>query len=96
MKVISQNNTLAEFQEEFLARFEKHLPNSSPTYPNFVLFSYSAHLLIKETEKLLNDYQEGDAEMDLEKLKLLVFRTRQCLDKVVPDLKQFYYPVEKE
>ena len=91
-----QNTEQSEIQKETISKLEKHLPNSSPTYPNFVLFSYSAHLLIKETEKLLNDYQEGDAELDMEKLKLFVLRTRQCLDKVVPELKQFHYPAEKE
>jgi len=91
-----QNAEQSEIQKETISKLEKHLPNSSPTYPNFVLFSYSAHLLIKETEKLLNDYQEGDAELDMEKLKLFVLRTRQCLDKVVPELKQFHYPAEKE
>jgi len=91
-----QNNTPAESQEEIIAKLEKHLPASSPSYPNFVLFSYAAHLLIKETEKMLTENQEGDTELDLEKLKLLVLRTRQCLDKVVPELKQFHYSAQKE
>lgn len=45
-----QNNSPTESQEEILAKLEKHLPKSSPSYPNFVMFSYAAHLLIKETE----------------------------------------------
>ena len=90
-----QNAEQSEIQKETISKLEKHLPNSSPTYPNFVLFSYSAHLLIKETEKLLNEYQEGGAELDMEKLKLFVLRTRQCLDKVVPELKQFHYSEQK-
>jgi hypothetical protein len=91
-----QNTEQSEIQKETISKLEKHLPNSSPTYPNFVLFSYSAHLLINETEKLLNEYQEGDTEMDMEKQKLFVLRTRQCLDKVVPDLEQFHYSTQKE
>ncbi|MDO9088021.1 MAG: hypothetical protein Q7U53_17575 [Anaerolineaceae bacterium] len=91
-----QNNTPAESQEEIIAKLEKHLPTSSPSYPNFVLFSYAAHLLIKETEKMLTESQVSDAELDLEKLKLLVLRTRQCLDKVVPELKQFHRLTQKE
>ena len=91
-----QNTEQSEIQKETISKLEKHLPNSSPTYPNFVLFSYSAHLLIKETEKLLSDNHEGDAELDMENLKLIVLRTRQCLDKVVPDLKQFHYSTQKE
>ena len=90
-----QNTTPTESQEEIIAKLEKHLPISSPSYPNFVLFSYAAHLLIKETEKLFAEYQEGDTELDMEKLKLFVLRTRQCLDKVIPELKQFHYPNQK-
>ena len=86
-----QNTEQSEIQKETISKLEKHLPNSSPTYPNFVLFSYSAHLLIKETEKMLSENPEGDVELNLEKLKLNVLRTRQCLDKVVPELKQFHY-----
>jgi len=44
---------------------------------------------------LLAENQEGVAELDMEKLKLFVLRTRQCLDKVVPELKQFHYPKPK-
>ena len=51
--------------------------------------------MIKETEKMLNENQEGDSELDMEKLKLFVLRTRQCLDKVVPELNQFHYPNPK-
>jgi hypothetical protein len=86
-----QNAEQSEIQKETISKLEKHLPNSSPTYPNFVLFSYAAHLLIKETENLLSENQEGDAEPDYDKLKLNVLRTRQCLDKVVPDLTQFHH-----
>ncbi|PKO09761.1 MAG: hypothetical protein CVU40_10735 [Chloroflexi bacterium HGW-Chloroflexi-2] len=90
-----QNAEQSEIQKETISKLEKHLPKSSPTYPNFVLFSYSAHLLIKETEKMLSENQDGDAELDMEKLKLFVLRTRQCLDKVVPELKQFHYSEQK-
>jgi hypothetical protein len=92
MEVTMKNNTPIESKEEIIAKLEKHLPNSCPTYPNFVLFSYAAQMMIKETEKMLTENQENGAELDLEKLKLYVLRTRQCLDKVVPDLKQFHYP----
>ena len=91
-----QNTEQSEILEETINKLEKHLPNSSPHYPNFVLFSYAAHLLIKETEKMLIENQEGDSELDMEKLKLYVLRTRQCLDKVVPELKQFHYSAQKE
>ena len=90
-----ENNSPTESQESIIKKLEKHLPTSSPSYPNFVMFSYAAHLLIKETEKMLSENQEGDEELDLEKLELMVLRTRQCLDKVVPDLKQFHYPKPK-
>jgi hypothetical protein len=91
MEVTIQNNTPTGSQESIIKKLEKHLSNSSPSYPNFVLFSYAAQLMIKETEKMLHENQEGEVELDLEKLKLNVLRTRQCLDKVVPDLKQFHY-----
>ena len=91
-----QNITPTESQESIIKKLEKHLPTSSPSYPNFFLFSYAAHLLIKETEKLLAENQEGDAELELEKLKLNVLRTRKCQDKVVPELRQFHYPIQKE
>lgn len=91
-----QNTEQSEILEETINKLEKHLPNSSPHYPNFVLFSYAAHLLIKETEKMFTENQEGDSELDIEKLKLFVLRTRQCLDKVVPELKQFHYSTQKE
>lgn len=91
-----QNAEQSEIQKETISKLEKHLPNSSPTYPNFVLFSYSAHLLIEETEKMLSEIQDGGSELDLEKLKLFVLRTRQCLDKVIPDLIQFHYTIQKE
>ena len=91
-----QNTKPTESQEEIFAKLENHLPNSSPSYPDFVLFSYVAHMMIKETEKMLSENQEGETELDLEKLKLYVLRTRQCLDKVIPELKQFHYSAQKE
>jgi len=87
-----QNTTPTESKEGIIANLEKHLPKSSTSFPDFVLFSYVAHMMIKETEKMLNDNLEGGAELDMEKLKLYVLRTRQSLDKVVPELKQFNYP----
>jgi len=91
-----EHTTPIENKKSIISNLEKHLPNSSPSYPNFVLFSYAAYLMIKETEKMLTDYQEGDSEIDLEKLNLYVLRTRQCLDKVVPELKQFHFPPQEE
>jgi len=44
---------------------------------------------------MLSENKESGAELVLEKLKLNVLRTRQCLDKVVPELKQFHYPDPK-
>lgn len=44
-------------------------------------------MLIIETDKMLTENQEGNAELDLEKLKLFDLRIRQGKDKVVQKIK---------
>lgn len=96
MEVTMQNTEQSEIQKETLEKLEKHLPNSSPHYPNFVLFTIVAHMLVNESDKLLNANAEEDSDLDMEKLKMYIKRTKQALEKVLPDLKQFYYQEEKD
>jgi hypothetical protein len=90
------DNEQSEIHKETLKRLEKHLPNSSPNYPNFVLFSIVAHMLVKESDKLLNPESAEDSDLDIEKLKMYIKQAKQALERVLPDLKQFYYQEEKK
>jgi hypothetical protein len=95
MEVTMQNTEPTDTHQELISKFKKHLPNSAAAFPNFVTFTYGAHMLIKEVEKLLSVNEEDGSELDLEEIKLLVLRTRQCLDRAAPDLQQFHYSDQK-
>jgi len=86
-----QNTEQSEIHKETLKRLEKHLPNSSPNYPNFVLFSIVTPMLVTESAKLLNPESADDSDLDMEKLKMYIKQAKQALERVLPDLKQFYY-----